>query len=231
MKKLAPLRARGCAVSVSGAHDVEVDVARSVFAALTVAATVVAGPALGADLRYGGNPQFAAAPFSAYNWNGAYVGLNLGYQFGKITNWGAEPDGFAGGLQAGYNWQSGQWVFGAETDLQLSAAEDVFAGYKFSNPWFGTLRGRGGFAFSNVLVYLTVGLAYGGGEAQFAGLSESHTHFGWTMGLGVEVGFTPNWSARAEYLYVDLTDRGYGLTGLGHGFESSLLRFGVNYRF
>jgi outer membrane immunogenic protein len=47
----------------------------------------------------------------------------------------------------------------------------------------------------------------------------------------LEVGLTPNWSARAEYLYVDLNDRGYNLTGTQNGFESNLLRFGVNYRF
>jgi outer membrane immunogenic protein len=211
----------------------EMSVTRTVFAALAVAAVVTAGPALGADYyqRSRDNPQLAAAPFSAQNWNGAYVGVNLGYQFGKTTNWNADPAGFAGGLQAGYNWQNGQWVFGGETDLQISGADDTFAGYKFSNPWFGTTRGRAGFAFSNVLAYLTAGVAYGGGRAEFGGVSQSRTHFGWTLGLGLEVAFTPNWSAKAEYLYVDLSDRTYGLTGLDHGFESSLLRFGVNYRF
>jgi outer membrane immunogenic protein len=216
----------------SARDDMERHVTRTVFAAIAVA-IVTTGAALGAD--YGPysrpNPQLAAAPFSAQNWNGAYVGVNLGYQFGETTNWAADPNGFAGGLQAGYNWQNGQWVFGGETDLQISGADDTFAGYKFSNPWFGTTRGRAGLAFSNVLAYLTAGVAYGGGRAEFAGMSQSRTHFGWTLGLGLEVAFTPNWSAKAEYLYVDLTDRTYGLTGLDHGFESSLLRFGVNYRF
>jgi outer membrane immunogenic protein len=214
-----------------GADNLEVNVLRTVFASV-FAVAVLAGPALGADYGpYRASPQMAAAPFSAYNWNGAYVGLNLGYQFGDTTNWPAEPSGFAGGLQAGFNWQSGQWVFGAETDIQISGADDTFAGYKFSNPWFGTVRGRAGYALNNVLLYLTAGLAYGRGRVEFAGMSEGHAQFGWTLGLGVEVGFTPNWSARAEFLYVDLSDHTYGLTGLGHGFESSLLRFGVNYRF
>ena len=52
-------------------------------------------------------------------------------------------------------------MFGAETDIQLSSAEDRFALWKFSNPWFGTLRGRGGYAHNNLLFYGTVGLAYG----------------------------------------------------------------------
>ena len=45
-------------------------------------------------------------------------------------------------------------------------------------------------------------------------LSESQTHLGWTIGAGVEVGLTPNWTAKAEYLYVRLEDRGYVLTGV-----------------
>ena len=73
----------------------------------------------------------------------------------------SKPSGVAGGVQAGYNWQIGSFVFGGETDLQLSDADHRFAGWKFSNPWFGTLRARAGFATSNLLFYGTVGLAYG----------------------------------------------------------------------
>jgi outer membrane immunogenic protein len=197
-----------------------------------LATVVMAGHAQAADIGYG-QPQYAPAPIPVpFNrWTGFYIGGNVGYQWGDIDNNPTQPSGVAGGLQAGYNWQNGQWVFGGETDLQISGADDTFAGYKFSNPWFGTTRGRAGLAFSNVLAYLTAGVAYGGGRAEFAGMSQSRTHFGWTLGLGIEVAFTPNWSAKAEYLYVDLSDRTYGLTGLDHGFESSLLRFGVNYRF
>ena len=136
-----------------------------------------------------------------------------------------------GGGQVGYNWQTGQFVFGGETDLQVSGADDTFAAYKFSNPWFGTVRGRAGFAMNNILFYATAGLAYGGGKVEFAGLSESHTHLGWTGGAGIEIGFTPNWSAKAEYLYVDLSDKSYVLTGTSSGIQSNMLRFGVNYRF
>jgi hypothetical protein len=97
-------------------------------------------------------------------------------------------------LQAGYNWQNGQFVFGGETDLQVTGADDTFAPYKFSNPWFGTLRARAGYAMNNILLYGTLGLAYGGVKGELGGLDESKTHTGWTGGLGMEVGFTPNWS-------------------------------------
>ena len=44
-----------------------------------------------------------------------------------------------GGGQIGYNWQvHPNWVLGIEADIQGSGAEDTFAAYKFSNPWFGT---------------------------------------------------------------------------------------------
>ena len=204
---------------------------RMMFCAVATVAALIATPAAAADF-YGKAPAFAAAPFSGYNWNGAYVGVNLGYQWGKVTNWGGSGlDGVMGGGQIGYNWHFNQFVLGLETDLQGSGANDTFAAFKFSNPWFGTVRGRGGFAMNNVMIYLTGGLAYGGGRVEFAGISETQSHIGWTLGGGVEVGLTPNWPARAEYLYVRLDDRSYVLTGVNNGFSSNVFRLGVNYRF
>jgi outer membrane immunogenic protein len=196
--------------------------------ALAAASTTAA---LAAD--YPRAPYYAppAAPPRIYSWIGPYVGANAGYQWGTVTNNPTSPSGIFGGLQAGYNWQVGQFVFGGETDIQLSSADDTFAPWKFSNPWFGTLRGRAGIAFSNVLLFGTAGLAYGNLRAETAGLTESHTNIGWTAGAGLEVGFTPNWSAKAEWLYLDLSESGYSLTGVNNGLQTSLLRFGVNYRF
>jgi outer membrane immunogenic protein len=200
--------------------------------AIAIAAALIATPAAAADL-YRPGPAYAAAPFSSYNWNGVYIGANVGYQWGKVTNWGTTaPSGVAGGGQIGYNWQvHPNWVLGIETDLQASGANDTFAAYKFSNQWFGTVRGRAGYAMNNVLIYATGGLAYGGGRVDFGAANESQTHIGWTVGAGVEVGLTPNWSAKAEYLYVRLDDSGYVLTGLQNGFQSNVFRLGVNYRF
>ena len=189
-------------------------------------AVALAALASSADAQYG--PQTGRA-----SWQGPYVGANLGYLWGSVNGSSSKPNGFAGGAQTGYNWQSGQLVFGAEADIQLSGAEDTFAPWKFSNPWFGTVRGRAGFAMSNILLYGTAGLAYGSLRAQSAltGASETKTLPGWAIGAGVEVALNTNWSARAEYLYVDLSERSYSLTGTNNGFETSLLRFGVNYRF
>jgi len=193
-------------------------------------ATMAASAASAADLPRSSAPYFSA-PAAGFNWSGGYVGANLGYNWGKITNTGTNPSGLEGGLQGGYNWQNGQFVYGAETDLQLSGADDTFAPFKFSNPWFGTLRGRAGYAFSNVLFYGTAGLAFGELRAQTFGWTESHTNAGWTAGVGAEVGFAPNWSAKLEYLYIDLSTSQFAITGVSNGYSASVVRAGVNYHF
>jgi outer membrane immunogenic protein len=193
-------------------------------------AALAASAAAAADFPRPYSP-YPAATVAASPWIGPYLGINLGYQWGGVSNSTVRPSGLMGGLQGGYNWQSGQFVFGAEADIQLSGAESVFAARKFSNPWFGTVRGRGGYVFSNVLAYGTLGLAYGGARVERALLSESHTHMGWAIGAGLETSFAPNWTARMEYLYLDLFRRLYTITGQNHGFHSNIVRFGINYRF
>jgi outer membrane immunogenic protein len=205
------------------------------YVGAAIAVGLAAAPAGAADIApqgpYYSAPTYAPASMQTYSWMGPYLGFNVGYQWGATTNNPTRPSGVAGGIQGGYNYQTGQFVVGGETDLQLSSAEDTFAGWKFSNPWFGTTRARAGVAMNNVLIYGTGGIAYGGGRGAAGGGSDSRTHLGWAAGLGIEVGLTPNWSAKAEYLYVDLNDRSYSVTGTQNGFESSLLRLGVNYRF
>ena len=197
--------------------------------ALAVAGTA---SARAADLSYGSRaPYTVNQPLNAYSWAGPYLGGNLGYEWGRVQNSPTKPSGIVGGATAGYNWQNGPWVFGVEGDLEVSGADDTFAPWKFSNPWFGTARGRAGYAFSNVLVYGTAGLAFGELRAETFGVSESHTTAGWTAGFGAEVGFAPNWSAKIEYLYVDLSDSPFAITGVSNGFRSNVVRAGVNYHF
>lgn len=204
---------------------------KTIFAATIAAAVAASGAAAAADLPRSPAPYYAPAQSGLYNWGGAYAGLNLGYEWGKVTNSAVEPSGVAGGGQIGYNWQSGQFVFGVETDVQFSGADDTFAPFKFSNPWFGTLRGRAGAAFNNVLLYGTLGLAYGSLKGEIPGLDETRTEVGWAGGIGAEYGFNPNWSARVEYLYMDLASRGFSITGTDNGLHVSMLRLGINYHF
>jgi outer membrane immunogenic protein len=202
---------------------------------LSAVALLAAGwsvSAEGADLPYAPRgPYTVNQPLNAYSWAGPYLGANLGYAWGSVDRNPTKPSGFEGGVQGGYNWQTGPWVFGVEGDIQATGAEDTFAPWKFSNPWFGTLRGRAGYAFNNILFYGTGGLAFGELRGETFGLSESHTTAGWTAGVGAEFGLAPNWSAKIEYLYVGLSNENFTVTGQSNGYRFGLVRAGVNYHF
>ncbi|RTL48356.1 MAG: porin family protein [Bradyrhizobiaceae bacterium] len=199
--------------------------------AFAIASGVVSAQA--ADLPYGGGrqPYTVNQPLNMYSWAGPYLGGNIGYGWGDTSNNPTRPSGFNGGIQGGYNWQRGPWVFGIEADAQLNSADDTFAPWKFSNPWYGTVRGRAGYAVNNVLFYGTGGLAFGEVKGETFGLSEDHTALGWTVGLGAEFAVNPNWSVKAEYLYVDLSKQDFSITGTSNGYDFSVVRLGVNYHF
>ena len=170
-------------------------------------------------------------PLDCYSWAGPYLGGNIGYNWGSVTGNGAQPSGFSAGVQAGYNFQNGPWVFGIEGDLQVTGADDMFAPWKFSNPWFGTVRGRAGYTFRNVLLYTTAGLAFGELRGETFTSSESHGSVGIAIGVGAEFGIAPNWSAKFEYLYVDLSSTAFAVTGVSNGYRADVFRAGVNYHF
>ncbi len=124
----------------------------------------------------------------------------------------------------------------SSSDFNLSGASDKFANYQFSNPWFGTLRGRAGFAINNIFLYGTAGLALGVSTVSNGGLSDSSGHLGWTIGAGVEFGLapwglSPNWSAKVEYLYLGLSQGTVLPASVSSNFQSNVVRFGVNYHF
>ena len=194
---------------------------------------------VGLNYRIGGR---AYAPVVAANWAGFYLGGNFGSGTGRdrsslnlpaagiVETFNLAPDGINGGVQAGYNWQAANWVFGLEADIQGSTQKDnktcvlscvpggVTAAYDATLPWFGTVRGRLGYSVGSTLFYATGGLAYGSVKTKIATnsfvgpvtQSFSHTNAGWTAGAGIETPFTllgllgPNWTTKTEYLYVDL---------------------------
>jgi len=168
--------------------------------------------------------------------------------------------GVVGGAQIGYNYQFNSFVIGAETDFQGTSITGGNQGnyvglydspYPGSNtglltplvtgnggnlalPWFGTVRGRAGYLLtSTLLLYGTGGFAYG----EVTAFQRSNTSTGWTAGGGIEWMFAPHWSAKLEYLYVDLASSGiYGAytgweLGNNHHPEINVVRFGVNYLF
>src|SRR5215467_4002050 len=84
----------------------------------------VAVPAEAADLYAPRAPYTVNQPLNAYSWAGPYLGGNIGYEWGSVTSNPANPSGFVGGVQAGYNFQNGPWVFGIEGDIQATGADD-----------------------------------------------------------------------------------------------------------
>ena len=205
---------------------------RLVSGAVALIAAGWMASAQAADPSYGWRaPYTVNQPLNLYSWAGLYLGANVGYAWGSVDHSPTKPSGFVGGAQVGYNWQTGPWVFGVEGDIQATGADDTFAPWKFSNPWFGTVRGRAGYALSNILFYGTGGLAFGDLRGETFGLSESHTTAGWTAGAGAEFGFASNWSAKVEYLYVDLANSNFTIPGMSNGYRFGLVRAGVNYHF
>ena len=194
------------------------------------------------------------------------------------TTLNPDPSGFIGGGQIGFNWQWNKWlVLGIESDFQgtdieghdtqspifdITGAPDV-AGTKLDAheriQWFGSTRGRIGFApWCRVLLYATGGVAYGNvdysantdfGSGRHNGItypvSFSQTNVGWTAGAGIEYAVGHHWTVKAEYLYYDLgnEDRTQNqlLFGVPNGppffvhynFETTgnIVRGGFNYKF
>jgi outer membrane immunogenic protein len=198
--------------------------------------------------------QVRAAPVAyvtpVYNWSGFYAGINGGFGWGTGSFSGPPASGdfdTSGGLfggTLGYNWQTNQVVFGVETDLDWSDIKGSAAcgggvTCRVSNDWLGTARGRIGFAMDRVMPYVTGGLAFGKVNAAATGGNPgtSDTRTGWTLGGGVEFALAGNWTAKGEYLYVDLGDFNCGTRcGAPVGpdrveFRSHIVRAGLNYRF
>jgi outer membrane immunogenic protein len=198
----------------------------------------------------------------------ATTGALIGTGSGDI-----DLNGIIGGGQIGYNWQITNWVLGVEADIQGSgqkgslSAVCVGCGDGPSNitttldqklTWFGTVRGRLGVTVTpTILAYATGGLAYGEvtTDATISGptaigpgsstFSASTTQAGWTIGGGVEGIIARNWTAKIEYLYMDLGTvsggpyttpiLGANRAPVSASFSSrvtdNIVRVGVNYKF
>ncbi len=227
--------------------------------AFALGAVPAARPAIGADLAVKAQPLVKAPPVAPFSWTGWYIGANAGFGVGQgygtytgaaFESFNAMPAGGFGGGQLGFNYQIfGSFVVGAETDIQGAGISDnrtclagctpaSFATIDHKLDWFGTTRARVGLATGPVLSYVTGGVAYGGIETglatPFGSLTASTTKTGWTWGAGVEAALAGNWSAKAEYLYIDFGSTGVAspATGaLGVKNQEQLFRGGLNYHF
>lgn len=208
-------------------------------------------------------------------WNTGHTSLDATYRGATLgsryipTTLGSGETGFQGGGELGYNYQMGSIVLGLESDLEWVTNSnsvtytgaaiphlggDVTTTLATRMDWLGTTRGRLGIATladDRLLLYVTGGLAYGGGKASVSAVgpagdawygSQGSTQVGWTVGGGAEYAFTNNWSIKAEYLYYNLGSYSYATTGTGPSAtplkfvakvtpEGSIARAGINYKF
>jgi iron complex outermembrane recepter protein len=216
------------------------------------------------------------APAAAVNWTGVYVGANGGFTYGgsdwsdSVTHTASDwfsTEGFVFGGTVGANYQVGSWVVGVEGDGDLansngfgtftttSTSSLCAGGCLTKNSWLATARGRAGYAFDRFLVYGTGGAAFGNIQANFTNDPvTTSTVTGWTAGGGVEYALGWGWSAKAEYLFVDLGNGGcttncaiqtintgptQGTTPFGPPiipnvtikYDESIFRAGLNYKF
>ena len=184
-----------------------------------------------------------------YNWTGFYAGINGGYARGNsdwtlagIVGVATKPKGFLVGGTLGYNYQTGSFVWGLEGDIDYSDVKGEAACLRIltcetRNRWLATARVRLGYAFDRFMPYVTGGGAFGDVRATVnpIGLSASDTRVGWTAGGGIEYAFLGNWTAKLEYLYVDLGsfDTGFTAPFLTNkvDLQMHVVRAGLNYKF
>ena len=225
-------------------------------AAITVAAY---RPALAADLPI---PSYPPPLPPAYNWTGIYLGINGGFGTGN-SNWsdglvgttGSFPiSGYLIGGTAGFNYQIGEYVFGIEgdgdwTNLNGNSGSTCGAittvltppvGCQTQSQWLATVRGRVGYAYDRILLYGTAGAAFGNIQTGLNPPStfDSSIEAGWTVGAGLEWAFAQNWTAKVEYLFVDLPNGACttvgncgGAAGSIVSFNESVIRAGLNFKF
>jgi outer membrane immunogenic protein len=217
-----------------------------------------------ADLTYEPAPSLDTP--AAFNWSGFYLGVHGGIGGGTFDGsfryetevgtmgYGVSDRAFGafGGAQIGYNYQfAPNWVAGVEADFAASGIKAEHTegypddGYSYTYAtqidWFGTLRGRLGYAFDNVLFYGTGGAAYGKVTYSDGGTYDpsrevSETNWGWTAGAGFEYGITQNITLKTEYLYVDLGSleaTSFAIPDDRMGVDTAFhtLKAGLNYKF
>jgi outer membrane immunogenic protein len=191
-----------------------------------------------------------------HQWTGFYFGGNLGYGVAGLTDNAplavtTNMTGIIGGVQVGYNYQIGSVVLGIEADVQASGQSatytrnvpivgDLTVDHRI--PYFGTVRGKLGYAFDCgcVMAYGTLGWAYGEYRPSVTALgitlSGDYTRSALAVGAGVEWMVGRNWSAKLEALYLDTGDIGsaasFPVLGEVHmRVRDAVTRIGVNYHF
>jgi len=211
--------------------------------ATTAAATLAATAALASG-------PVAPAPYvppvtvpmpSAHDWTGAYVGFGVTYGRFRMDEAGALPDfpdtdGFGASLLAGYNWQSGNLVYGGEVALDFSRRDGenscgAVGGTCISESNHqASIRGRLGYAMDRSMVFMTAGYATDSRKIDEVGVQGDGARFtGPMLGIGFEHAMNASWNLRGDlehYFYGDEVIGGNTTSG-----EGSLVRLSLVRRF
>jgi outer membrane immunogenic protein len=174
--------------------------------------------------------------------------------YGGVSDLGASQvngNSFIGGGQVGYNWQSGNAVFGIEADFDglASTSSNVNAGgfgkggISTKMNWLSTVRGRLGIAVNNSMAYVTGGVAFADINNTVlpcvgcVSKSFSNVQTGWVVGAGVEQMLSPHWTIGLEGLWVNFGQSNQSTTVSGttetatFQNQSVIARVKVNYKF
>jgi outer membrane immunogenic protein len=216
----------------------------------TAALAALSHAASAADLGTRQQPVYKAPPLQVAEWTGFYFGIAGGWAWDRTSQTNtttlASTGGFSGdggliGGTAGYNWQSGNVVFGLEGDMswariEASTTTNCPTGCSNRLDWLATARARAGLLVSpTTLAYVTGGGAFTGISSSTLGASGDDTKAGWTVGAGVEQKFAGPWSAKLEYLYTDFGQTDAYVTGgqpvVNDYTRAHVLRAGINYQF
>jgi outer membrane immunogenic protein len=189
----------------------------ALFGAAVMHASATAGQA--ADLEFMPPPELRPS----LPWEGFYAGglLTGGFLDATYTP-SANPDpelagdGMMGGGVAGYNWQSGNVVYGLEADASYGKidADNTVDEVEYNIPWLVTARGRLGYVFDSTLIYGTAGIGIYEGKMILPAFGESDkkTHVGLMIGGGMEHAFNDNFRGRLEYLHGSFENQVYDFT-------------------
>ena len=196
-----------------------------------------------------------AAPAFAFDWNGFYAGLGLGYSSGDADvhyvldipgtyDFSMAPAGWFGGVTAGFNHSMNGIVVGVEADLSLANITDTVPDVTSlgetvtsTTDWTGSLRGRLGFDAGDYMPYLTAGVVAAHVESSGTdgpGVSEDAMLYGGVVGAGVEVAVADNITVKGEALYSWFGDHHWYEGEMYENVSSSnsvSIRGGVNFHF
>ncbi|MGV1768217.1 outer membrane protein [Rhizobium rhizogenes] len=175
-------------------------------------------------------PQPEQQAYSAYNWSGFYLGAQGGYSWNKAKYFGADQSLNSGsaGAHVGYNFQTGNIVYGIENDFNYNFEKGDNADLQ----WDASGRARVGYAFDRTLVFATGGVAAAVGKVDAPAIGKKDDILiGWTAGAGVEHAITDNILVRGEYRYSDFGKKDFGSDIGDFSATQQKVLFGASYKF